>query len=60
MRDDELRCCYCSQLLNEDDDAQRIDKNEYAHTACAFAADEAFFAALDAEKLVYTSNEYDN
>jgi hypothetical protein len=26
-----------------DDDAQRISKCEVAHTACAFAADEAFF-----------------
>lgn len=55
-----LRCIYCAQLIDADDDAQRIDKNEYAHTACAFAADEALFAALDAEKLFDESKEYDH
>jgi hypothetical protein len=47
-----LFCCYCSQLLDVDDDAQRVSKREVAHTRCAFAADEALFAALDAEKLL--------
>jgi hypothetical protein len=42
-------CVYCSQLLDVDDDAQRVSKREVAHTVCAFAADEALFAALDAE-----------
>lgn len=46
----ELRCCYCLQLITADDDAQRVSKREVAHTQCAFAADEAFFALLDAEE----------
>lgn len=46
---DELRCVYCLQFIDKDDDAQRIDKRQYAHTACAFAADQAFWAALDTE-----------
>lgn len=48
MHDSEtLRCCYCSQLISTDDDAQRVSKREYAHTSCAFAVNDAFFAALD-------------
>lgn len=47
-----LFCCYCSQLLDADDDVQRIDRDKVAHTVCAFAADEALFAALDAEKFI--------
>lgn len=42
-----LRCIYCSQLISADGDQQKVSKREYAHTSCAFAADEAFFAALD-------------
>jgi hypothetical protein len=45
-------CVYCSQLLDVDDDAQRISRREVAHTVCAFAADAALLAALDAEKLL--------
>lgn len=46
---DALYCYYCLRLIDEDDDAQRISKREYVHTLCAFAADEACFAALDTE-----------
>lgn len=44
------RCVYCSQFITADDDAQRVSKREVAHTACAFAVNDAFFAALDAEE----------
>jgi hypothetical protein len=53
-------CCYCAQLLDEDDDGQRSSKREVAHTACAFAADAACFAELDAEKFVDVSKDDDH
>ena len=53
MDADILQCVYCLQLLNADDDAQRISKSEVAHTSCASAVNDAFFAALDA---VYCEN----
>jgi hypothetical protein len=41
---------YCNALITADDDAQRVSKREVAHTACAFAANDAFFFfAFDAE-----------
>ena len=50
MRAEALRCRYCLQLIDVDDDAQRINKRECAHTACAFAANDAFFFfTFDAE-----------
>lgn len=49
MHADALICVYCEQLIRADDDAQRISKREVAHTTCAFAVNNAFFASLDAE-----------
>jgi hypothetical protein len=46
-------CVYSLQLI--DDDAQRIGKSEVAHAACAFAADKALFAALDADALIFNA-----
>lgn len=46
---EQLRCIYCKRISHADDDAQRVSKREYAHIACAFARNDAFFAALDAE-----------
>jgi hypothetical protein len=37
------RCVYRKQLLDVDDDAQRVSKREVAHTCCAFAVNDAFF-----------------
>jgi hypothetical protein len=48
MHDSEaLRCIYCTQRINANDDTQRVSKHEVAHTACAWAADEAFWAISD-------------
>lgn len=50
-RDNEaLRCVYCLHVVNADDDAQRIERKKYAHTACTWAAaenDTLFFLLLD-------------
>lgn len=51
MHDSEaLRCVYCVQLTTANDDAQKVSKREVAHTACAWAVDEAFWAVQDAEE----------
>ena len=47
---DTLRCCYCSQGIDANDDAQFVSKREYAHTACAFRVNDEFFAAQDANE----------
>ncbi len=52
-------CVYCIQRIDKDDDAQRISKRAVAHTACAFAADEALFATLDAEQFLNVSLDDD-
>jgi hypothetical protein len=49
MRAETFICCYCAQLIDEDDDAQRISKREVAHAACAFAVNDAYFCSIDAE-----------
>ena len=38
-----LRCVYCLQVVSPNDDAQKVSKREVAHTACAFAVNDAFF-----------------
>ena len=43
------RCCYCLQLINADDDAQRVSKREYAHTSCVFHVNNEPFAVRDAK-----------
>lgn len=49
MHDSEARrCVYCLQIINADDDTQRVEKRTFAHTACAFAVNDAFFF-FDAE-----------
>lgn len=51
MHDSEmLRCIYCNAIINADDDAQHVSKREVAHTACAFAVNDAFFFWFDAER----------
>ena len=45
-----LRCIYCQRLIRADEDAQRIERKKYAHTKCAFEANDAYFAALNAEE----------
>ena len=45
---DTLRCCYCSQLIGAEDDAQKVSKREFAHTSCAFRVNDEFFAERDA------------
>jgi len=47
MESDAPLCCYCSQLINFNDDSQRVSKREVAHTSCAFRVNDEFFAALD-------------
>ncbi len=47
MHAEALCCVYCLQIMDKEADAQRINKREVAHTACAFAADEALFFFLD-------------
>lgn len=44
-----LRCVYCLQLIDTDDAAQKVSKSEYAHTACGWRVNDAFFAMLDFE-----------
>jgi hypothetical protein len=39
-------CPYCSQPIRVGQDAQNITKRQYAHTACAFAVDGAFWFLL--------------
>ena len=47
---DTLRCIYCLQFITADDDEQKVSKREVAHTACAFAVNDAFFFfAFDTE-----------
>jgi hypothetical protein len=48
MHDNEaLRCLYCSRAITAADDTQRVSKREVAHTACAFAVNDAFFFFCD-------------
>jgi len=43
-------CVYCNAVITADEDAQKVSKYEAAHTACAFAVNDAFFFfAFDAE-----------
>lgn len=44
---DALRCVYCNAIISADDDAQRVEHKKFAHTACAFAANDAFFFFCD-------------
>ena len=46
----EIVCTYCKRLIDPDEDSQRIAHGIYAHTDCAFEADEAHLAALDDEE----------
>jgi hypothetical protein len=42
-----LRCCYCRRRITPADDGQRVSKHVYSHTACAWRANDNFFAVLD-------------
>lgn len=43
----DITCCYCSERIALDDDAQRVERSLYAHTACAIEVNDAFFLAQD-------------
>ena len=40
---------YCGQSIDPGDDGQRITHGTFAHTMCAWAADEAFWAQFAVE-----------
>ena len=44
----DLRCFYCLANIDPNDDAQKIDRKKYAHTACAWNINEDFIVTLDA------------
>jgi hypothetical protein len=41
-------CCYCRELINADEDSQKVNKHAAAHTDCAFGADVTGWAVVDA------------
>jgi hypothetical protein len=57
--DEGVRCIFCLQCVVGGDDAQKVSQREVAHTHYAFSVNAAFFAALDAEKLLSKVNEDD-
>lgn len=42
-----MSCCYCRHPITPEDDGQRIKHGTFAHTACAWAADEMFWQQVD-------------
>jgi hypothetical protein len=40
-------CWYCGRPILPHDDAQQIEQGVRAHSACAWAIDEAFWAEVD-------------
>ena len=44
---DAITCCSCKESIQPADDATRVSRDEMAHTACAFAVNDALFFFLD-------------
>lgn len=44
-----IPCVYCNAIISEAEEAQKVSKQGVVHTACAWTAEEAFWATLDTE-----------